>query len=203
MRALGSLAQEVMDAGVAGVVAMALQRLRGHSAQFVADLYAALTQGQALGEAVTLGRQQLHSHPLAEKAPNSDCRTGLCPSYMKPRLSPLPRPRQAGKIAVSLQGPKPPRPPRGDLAPNLPKAPDVGFSGATRRCSALTAPFDTEHIVLLHATRAAGKTTTAASSPVVFADGRRDGPSAVHSFEQYKTLSPRAGYSWADIRGVL
>src|SRR6185295_9007134 len=68
VRAFGSLAQEVMDAGAAGVVAMRYNVYVVTAAQFVADLYAALTQGQTLGEAVTLGRKQLHTQPLREIA---------------------------------------------------------------------------------------------------------------------------------------
>lgn len=33
------------------------------AAQFVADLYAALLRGASLGQAVTLGRKQLHDRP--------------------------------------------------------------------------------------------------------------------------------------------
>jgi hypothetical protein len=64
VRAFGSLAQEVMDAGVAGVVAMRYNVYVVTAAQFVADLYAALAQGAAQGEAVTLGRKQLAAQPL-------------------------------------------------------------------------------------------------------------------------------------------
>jgi len=66
VRAWGSLAQEVMDAGAAGVVAMRYNVYVDTAAQFVADLYVALAQGQTLGEAVTLGRKQLHASPLRE-----------------------------------------------------------------------------------------------------------------------------------------
>lgn len=59
VRALGSLAQEVVDAGVAGIVAMRYNVYVSTAAKFIADLYGALTQGQSLGEAVTLGRKQL------------------------------------------------------------------------------------------------------------------------------------------------
>src|SRR5207237_2592773 len=64
VRALGSLAQEVMDAGVTGVVAMRYNVYVVTAAQFVADLYAALAQGVTLGEAVTRGRKQLAAQPL-------------------------------------------------------------------------------------------------------------------------------------------
>lgn len=68
IRALGSLAQEVVDAGVPGVVAMRYNVYVVTAAQFVADLYGALARGQTLGAAVTLGRKQLHAHPQREIA---------------------------------------------------------------------------------------------------------------------------------------
>src|SRR5262249_4462782 len=60
----GSLALEVMDKGVSGVVAMRYNVYAVTAAQFVADLYGALADGLALGEAVTRGRKQLHDQPM-------------------------------------------------------------------------------------------------------------------------------------------
>ena len=68
VRAFGSLAQEVMDTGVAGVIAMRYNVYVVTAAQFVADLYAALASGQTLGEAASLGRKQLAAQPLREIA---------------------------------------------------------------------------------------------------------------------------------------
>jgi hypothetical protein len=64
VRALGTLAQEVMETGVVGVVAMRYNVYVDTAVQFVADLYEALTQGLTLGEAVTQGRKQLNAQPL-------------------------------------------------------------------------------------------------------------------------------------------
>ena len=81
VRALGSLAQEVMDAGVAGVVAMRYNVYVVTAAQFVADLYAALVRGQTLGAAVTMGRKQLHANPDRTIAYDPrPCRIGACRS---------------------------------------------------------------------------------------------------------------------------
>jgi hypothetical protein len=68
VRSLGSLALEAIDAGVGGVVAMRYNVYVVTAAQFVADLYVALAQGQALGEAVSLGRKQLHDNPMRQIA---------------------------------------------------------------------------------------------------------------------------------------
>jgi hypothetical protein len=64
VRAIGSLAQEVMDAGVTGVVAMRYNVYVVTAAQFVANLYTALIRGHQLGAAGSLGRKQLHANPL-------------------------------------------------------------------------------------------------------------------------------------------
>ena len=56
----GSLALEVMDKGVSGVVAMRYNVYVETAAEFVADLYGALTDGLGLGEAVTRGRSNAH-----------------------------------------------------------------------------------------------------------------------------------------------
>ncbi|MFZ2406817.1 MAG: CHAT domain-containing protein, partial [Methylobacter sp.] len=68
VRAFGSLAQEVVNAGVGGVVAMRYNVYVVTAAQFVFDLYESLVGGQTLGEAVTLGRKQLETQPLREIA---------------------------------------------------------------------------------------------------------------------------------------
>src|SRR4029079_15667313 len=60
----GSLALEVMDKGVSGVVAMRYNVYVATAAQFVADLYGALADGRGLGEAVTRGRKMLRDQPM-------------------------------------------------------------------------------------------------------------------------------------------
>jgi hypothetical protein len=68
VRAFGSLAQEVMHSGSAGVVAMRYVVYVVTAAQFVAELYDALVQGRTLEEAVNLGRKNLHDQPKREMA---------------------------------------------------------------------------------------------------------------------------------------
>ncbi len=62
--AYGSLAQEVMNAGVAGVVALLYNVCVAAAEQFIVDLYSALAGGAALGEAVSRGRKNLAAAPL-------------------------------------------------------------------------------------------------------------------------------------------
>jgi hypothetical protein len=63
-RAFGSLAQEVMDAGAPGVVAMRYSVFVVTAAQFMANVYERLMHGDTLGEAVSFGRKQLEAQPL-------------------------------------------------------------------------------------------------------------------------------------------
>ncbi len=68
-RIFGSLAEDVMAAGVTGVVAMRYNVYVGTAAQFVGDLYAALADGGSLAESVTIGRRN-----LAERSGNTIAR---------------------------------------------------------------------------------------------------------------------------------
>src|SRR5262249_50352924 len=75
IRAYGSLAAEVADVGVPGVVAMRYNVYVVTAAQFVADLYAHLLAGRSLGHAAAAARRGLAADPI----------------------------RQIGAVAVSLQ----------------------------------------------------------------------------------------------------
>src|SRR5262249_5391803 len=66
MRAFGPLAQEGMEAGVAGVVARRYNVCVVTVAQMVGELYGGLAQGLALGEAVTAARKNLAENPLRQ-----------------------------------------------------------------------------------------------------------------------------------------
>ena len=68
VRAFGSLAQEVMDSGVPGLVAMRYNVFVQTGAKFLVDLYAELAHARQLGEAVALGRKQLRAEPSRESA---------------------------------------------------------------------------------------------------------------------------------------
>lgn len=163
VRAFGSLAQEVIDAGVAGVVAMRYNVYVVTAAQFVADLYAALVQGRPLGQAVTRGRQQLDAQPLREIAfqprPLRDWPVPVVYEAAPLRLFPpldgddgLQITVSAGESAAAA----------GAVDQEMPAAPDVGFFGRDETLLALDRAFDQDAVVLLHAYAGSGKTTTAA-----------------------------------------
>jgi tetratricopeptide (TPR) repeat protein len=193
VRALGSLAQEVMDAGVAGVVAMRYNVYVVTAAQFVADLYASLTQGYTLGQAVTLGRKQLHAQPLRTIAydprPLQDWAVPVVYEAAPISLFPRPGRGQASPLHITL-GAGDAAPERGTLDPALPPQPDAGFFGRDETLLALDRAFDTQPIVLLHAYAGSGKTATAAEFARWYAlTGGVDGPVLFTSFEQYKPLA--------------
>ena len=190
VRALGSLAQEVMDAGVAGVVAWRYNVYAVTAAQFVADLYAGLAQGLPLGEAVTQGRKQLHASPYREIAfqpvPLQDWQVPVVFEAAPIRLFPA----QAGSAGA---------PPRITLQPAQARdratlhgvpPPDVGFFGRDETLLALDRAFDTQSIVLLHAYAGSGKTATAAEFARWYAQtGGLQGVILFTSFERYTPLA--------------
>jgi tetratricopeptide (TPR) repeat protein len=194
-QAFGSLAQEVVDAGVAGVVAMRYNVYVATAAQFVAELYGALAGGQALAKAVMLGRKQLEERPLREitdpPRPLQDWMVPIvyeaAPVVLFPKQAQKAEQKAELKITVNAgigtqtsQG----------LTSDLEKRPDTGFLGRDETLLALDRAFDTQAIALLHAYAGSGKTSTG----VEFArwyhlTGGIDGPVLFTSFEHYKSLA--------------
>lgn len=190
VRAFGSLAQEVMDAGAAGVVAMRYNVYVVTAAQFVADLYTSLVQGRTLGEAVTLGRKQLHDQPLREIAYDPVAlQDWVVPVvYEAAPVVLFPEAAATPQISIAIQ-PDSVTPGRGDLDSNLPPSPDVGFWGRDETLLDLDRAFDTQTLVLLHAYAGDGKTTTAAEFARWYTStGGVDGPVLFTSFEQHRPL---------------
>lgn len=191
VRALGSLAQEVMDSGVAGVVAMRYNVYVVTAAQFVYDFYAALSQGSQLGEAVTQGRKQLDDQPQRTIAYDPIPLQDWCVPvvYEAAAISLFPKPQQASAPKISLHAGDA-APTRESLDPDLPKCPDAGFFGRDETLLALDRAFDSETIVLLHAFAGSGKTATTAEFArwYVLTGGIR-GPVLFTSFEQYMPLA--------------
>jgi len=190
-RAFGSLAQEIMDAGATGVVAMGYNVFVDTAAQFMADLYGPLAQGQTLGESVTLGRKQLASQPLRgiafDPLPLQDWPVPVV--FEAAPIALFPKREGAPKLTITL-GKGEATPARGTLDRNLPAHPDAGFFGRDETLLALDRAFDTQSIVLLHAYAGSGKTTTAAEFARWYAlTGGVEGPVLFTSFEQYKPLA--------------
>ncbi len=190
VRAFGSLAQEVMDTGVTGVVAMRYILYVETAKRFVADLYAALAQGESLGEAVTFGRKQLAMNPQREIAYKPIALQDWCVPivYESSAIELFPR---AGAIRESpLRITIDKEMTRRGTEIGLPPRPDVGFFGRDETLLALDRAFDTQPIVLLHAFAGSGKTTTAVEFARWYAlTGGVKGSILFTSFEQYKPLA--------------
>jgi tetratricopeptide (TPR) repeat protein len=190
VRAFGSLAQQVIDKGVAGVVAMRYSVYVVTAAQFVADLYRALVQGQPLGQAVTLGRKQLAADPFRS--------IGYQPIKLQDWVVPVvyeaapitlfPKPAQPDTLTIDLSAATA-APAQGGIDPALPRQPDLGFFGRDETLLALDRAFDKGRIVLLHAYAGNGKTTTAAEFARWYAlTGGVRGPVIFTTLEHYKPL---------------
>nr|BFE72686.1 hypothetical protein GCM10020092_059870 [Actinoplanes digitatis] len=150
VRGYGSLALEVSDAGVAGVVAMRYSVYVVTAAQFVADLYAALLAGRSLGGAVSASRRQLAAQPNRSIAfdprPLQDWSVPVV--Y---ETAPVTLLRRAAPDEVRITVGRPGAGMADAGTAGLLAGPEVGFFGRDETLLALDRAFDTDRIVLLHA----------------------------------------------------
>ncbi|HEV2854342.1 MAG TPA: CHAT domain-containing protein [Thermoanaerobaculia bacterium] len=192
-QAFGSLAQEVIAAGVVGVVAMRYNVYVVTAAQLVAELYASLGHGRTLGEAVTQARKNLHDDPLREVAfdprPLQDWLVPLVyevvPLQLFPEVSPeqenSPRINEIPAGGIATAG--------GSLDSSLPPPPTVGFFGRDETLLALDQAFNYDNVVLLHSYAGSGKTSTAVEFARWYSlTGGVEGPVLFTSFERYLSL---------------
>lgn len=188
IRDYGSLAQEVMDQGIIGIVAMRYNVYVVTAAQFVANLYAAIASGLSLGEAVALGRKQLAAQPLrASICGPRPLQDWLVPIVYESAPINLFSPSVGKRLTITLRDDNA-APQRGDEM-DLPATPDVGFRGRDQTIIALDRAFDSQKIVLLHAYSGSGKTATVAEFARWYALTRGiDGPILFSSFEHYLPL---------------
>jgi tetratricopeptide (TPR) repeat protein len=189
-RAFGSLAQEVVDLGVAGVVAMRYNVYVVTAAQFVADLYESLANGETLGEAVTLGRKQLQAQPLREIAyeprPLQDWMVPIVHEAAPVAL--FARPERKAELNIRLSGDAA-APSSSALPREVEERPDAGFFGRDETLLALDRAFDAQPIVLLHAYAGSGKSATAKEFARWYHLTGGSGPVLFTSFERYKPLA--------------
>ena len=162
IRAYGSLAAEVADIGVPGVVAMRYNVYVVTAAQFMADLYAHLLAGRSLGQAATAARRALADNPVRQ--------IGAIPVALQDWAVPivyeaaplvLLRPQQRTAPLIKLD-PADSGADGSAAAGGVPRPPDAGFFGRDETLLALDRAFDTQQVVLLHAFAGAGKSATAA-----------------------------------------
>ncbi|TAN55875.1 MAG: CHAT domain-containing protein, partial [Magnetospirillum sp.] len=156
--AYGTLAQEVVDQGVAGVVAMRYSVYVVTAAQFMGDLYKVLAEGHSLGHAVTRGRKALAASPSRHVGIDpidlSDWSVPVvyeaAPLHLFPKAT-------TGPLFTIGQGQA-----MGSDGGELPRPPDLGFFGRDETLLALDRAFDRHRVVVLHAYAGSGKTATAA-----------------------------------------
>jgi tetratricopeptide (TPR) repeat protein len=190
VRAYGSLAQEVMDAGVAGVVAMRYNVYVVTAARFIGEVYKALLAGQPLGGAVNGARRQLAADPQRQvggrPVPLQDWMVPVV--YEAAPLVLLPPKADDRDLSISLDQAEAGKE-RAALERGLPAGPDAGFFGRDETLLALDRAFDSHRVVLLHAWAGAGKTSTAAEFARWYA--LTGGTAAVlfTSFEHHLTLA--------------
>ncbi len=187
IRAYGSLALEVMDAGIAGVVAMRYSVYVVTAAQFVADLYANLVAGRSLGESVSRGRKHLKDKPLRAVgfAPRALQDWSVPVVYEAAELRLFPTIPDVDLDAITLKlddGPLEGSP--------LPPRPNAGFIGRDEALLALDRLFDHQRIVLLQAFAGSGKTATVVEfARWYLATGGLKGLALFSSFEQHVPLA--------------
>ncbi|MEW6664605.1 MAG: CHAT domain-containing protein [Thermodesulfobacteriota bacterium] len=160
VRAIGSLAQSVIDQGIPAVLGMRYSVFVVTAAQYVGQLYAALAQGRPFGQAASEGRKYL--------AMNPDRWVGLQPRPLQDWFVPV----VYEAAPISLLPPKDEAPGlQLDQRPELDPVqtnqalrryvPDTGFIGRDETLLLLDRAFDHHPVVLLHAYAGQGKTATA------------------------------------------
>lgn len=156
VRAIGSLAQAVVDQGIPAVLGMRYSVFVVTAAQLVGELYAALAKGRDFGQAASEARKHLQRNPERwvglQPRPLQDWFVPVifeaAPLHLLP---PNPPPRLAGPELDPVQ-----------LYPELLRhVPDSGFIGRDETLLLLDRAFDAQPVVLLHAYAGQGKTSTA------------------------------------------
>ncbi len=204
IRAFGSLAQEIVNAGTAGVVAMRYNVYVDTAARFVADLYASLIAGNPLGYAVSQGRRFLAANPVREISGDAIAMQDWCVPvvYEAKPLSLFPKTPEKKALKISLSHTRS-MPSRGHMDSDLPPAPDAGFWGRDETLLAMDRAFDTDKIVLLHAYAGSGKTAAVAEFARWYSlTGGVQGPVLFTSFELYRPL-PRVLDKFGQVFGAM
>jgi tetratricopeptide (TPR) repeat protein len=215
IRAYGSLAAEIADTGVPGVVAMRYNVYVVTAAQFMADLYAHLLAGRSLGQATTAARQALAADPVRQITSTPVAlQDWAVPVVYEAAPLVLLRPEQHEAPLIKLTAGETRTGDSGEAGPGgVPRPPDAGFFGRDETLLALDRAFDTQPIVLLHAFAGAGKSSTAAEFARWYAatggldhpDHPEWGPGAVlwSSFEHHLTADRVIGTAGDFFSGLL
>lgn len=160
VRAIGSLAQAVINQGIPAVLGMRYSVYVVTAAQYIGQLYAALAKGRSFGEAASEGRKHL--------ALNPDRWVGLQPRPLQDWLVPVvceAAPIQLLPLKGAASGIQLDQRPEMDPVQTNPVlrryVPDTGFVGRDETLLLLDRAFDEHPVVLLHAYAGQGKSATA------------------------------------------
>lgn len=157
VRAIGSLAQEVVDQGIPAVLGMRYSVYVVTAAQYIGQLYAALAGGRSFGQAATEGRRHLRLNP--------ERWVGLQPRPLQDWFVPVAY--EAAPIELCPAGHTAALGEQPELDPVqlnqalLRYVPEEGFIGRDETILALDRAFDEHRVVLLHAYAGQGKSSTA------------------------------------------
>jgi hypothetical protein len=196
-RPFGSLAQEALGAGLAGVVAMRYNVHVSTAARFVGGLYADLAAGSTLGDAVTSSRRTLASGPRSDAAQDPPIQDWLVPVVYEPMplflaATNLSTPPVAGIDAADHPQDLFELPGRGSplIDAAMPPPPKAGLVGFDFELLTIDRAFDTHNLVLVHGLAGAGKTSLAAEFARWYAHtgGLPDGVVLWTGFERHRTL---------------
>jgi tetratricopeptide (TPR) repeat protein len=146
----GSLAQEVSARGLVGVVAMRFNIFVETAATFVEQLYAGLTAGGTLGEAVAAARRSLAENPIRTAGDHPRSVQDWCvPEVYEVRPWSIGARPAAETVALSILH-------------DLPASPETGFVGRDIALIEIDRALDSHAAVLLHGLVGSGKTAAAA-----------------------------------------
>jgi tetratricopeptide (TPR) repeat protein len=160
VRAIGSLAQAVVDQGIPAVLGMRYSVYVVTAAQYIGQLYAGLAKGRPFGEAASAGRKHLAANP--------DRWVGLAPRPLQDWFVPVVYeampiellPARETAVTDRLRAERELDPVQANPA-LLRYVPDTGFIGRDETLLLLDRAFDSHPVVLLHAYAGQGKTATA------------------------------------------
>lgn len=186
VRAIGSLAQSVIDQGIPAVLGMRYSVYVVTAAQYIGELYANLAKGRGFGQAASEGRKHLHANP--------ERWLGLEPRPLRDWFVPIVY--EAAELKLLPPNAPPVEAPELDpinLNPSLVRyVPDSGFIGRDETLLLLDRALDKHPVVLLHAYAGQGKTSTAVEFARWYSltKGLGETPLVIFtSFETYTTLN--------------
>lgn len=182
---LGSIGQQLLAAGVPGVVTMNYSVLASTASQFMAEVYSALLNGESLGRAVAVGRRRLWADPDRRTVyGNIPLQDWIIPAVFEDAPVQLTEAAKDKMILpnIRISGELP----KAQVEVDMPLDPAYGFVGRDWELLQLERAVETEAIVLLQGFAGSGKTAMAVAFARWWAEtGGLEGPALFFSFANY------------------